>query len=562
MVKFSLKGLHAKLVAQFSIVFVMLILVAAVAVGQLDSSLMESHRSEVKSLVESGYSVVAAFGDKAARGEMSDEQARSAALAIIGTMRYQGNNYLWVNDLHPRMVMHPLKPEMNGKDLSNFTDPDGKYLFVEMVKTVKSTGSGFIDYKWWRPGDNQTPVDKVSFVKAYDRWGWIIGSGVYVDDVHHQAQRDSRGIFALLAATVLAIGAASLLIGAGVIGPANDLKQTLLAIETTGDLSIRARVRSKDELGQAAMALNGFLDDLEPVLTDLKTVMSAVAAGNLSHRVAAEAPSRLVNDIKESVNRSIESLAGFLNAVKGNIRQMATATDQVNLAIGQIADGAQTQVGVLRQITAGIRRTSRSIEEASAKAQASSTCARDAAAAVTDNRDTVAALVDLTNTISDNAMEVARIAETIERVAAQTNLLSLNASIEAARAGEAGRGFAVVAEAVGKLAEQTSQSATEIASHNEKAFAETMRGVQLAQSVDDGMTRIVGTTEESDRMAAAIAAAMEQQSAAVIAISSNIEDLSRIGEGNATAAEEVTVTMIELARLADHTRAKIDAFVF
>jgi methyl-accepting chemotaxis protein len=538
----------------------MLILVAAVSIQRLDSSLMDSHRDEVKALVDSGYSIVAAFGEKAARGEMTDEEARRAALAAIGAMRYQGNNYLWINDLQPRMIQHPLNPELNGKDLSLNTDPDGKKLFVDMVAVVRTAGSGFVDYKWVKPGGNGKPADKVSFVKGYQPWGWIIGSGVWVDDVHDEARQESGVIFILLVATLLVVGGASLIIGTGVIRAATNLKQTLLTIESTGNLSLRAEVRGKDELGQAGVALNGFLDDLEPVLTDMKDVMSAVAAGDLSRRVVVSASSKLVNDIKDNVNRSIAALARVLNTVKSNISQVATATDQVNQAIGQIADGAQTQVGVLRQIAARVRETSHSIEEASARAHASSTCARDAAAAVTDNRDNVAALVDLTNTISSNALEVARIAEIIERLAAQTNLLSLNASIEAARAGEAGKGFAVVAQAVGKLAEQSSRSATDIASHNERAFAETMRGVELAQSVDDGMARIAGTTEESDRMAAAIAEAMKQQSAAVGAIDSNIESLSRIGESNAAATEEVTVTMVELARLADHTRTTINAF--
>jgi methyl-accepting chemotaxis protein len=560
MVKFSLAGLHAKLLAQFAVTFGMLVLIALVAVEQLDSCLMESHRSEVMSLVDSGYSIVAAYGEKAARGELSEDDARQAALAAVRAIRYHGGDYLWINDFQPRMIMHPQQPALEGQDLSTYLDADGKRLFTEMVAVVRNAGSGFVGYKWLKPGGGREPVDKISFVKGYDRWHWIIGSGVYVDDVHDQARQVSGGIFALLAITLLVVGATSLLIGGGVARAATDLKQTLLNVEATGNLSLRVQVRGRDELGQAGTALNDFLDDLERMLTELKDVMSAVAAGDLSHRVLAEAPSRLVNDVKESINRSIDSLAGVLDTIKGNIRQMATAADQVNLAIGQIADGAQTQVGVLRQIAASVRQTSRSIEDAASRAQVSSTCARDAAAAVTDSRNDVAALVDLTSTISTNAMEVARIAEIIERLAAQTNLLSLNASIEAARAGEAGKGFAVVAQAVGKLAEQSSQSATEIASHNEKAFAETMRGVQLAQSVDDGMARIAGTTEESDRMAAAIAAAMDQQTVAVNAIGANIENLSRIGESNATAAEELTVTMIELARLADHTRTTINAF--
>ncbi|WP_352339648.1 cache domain-containing protein, partial [Psychrobacter sp. 16-MNA-CIBAN-0192] len=91
-------------------------------------------------------------------------------------------NYFWINDYHPKMIMHPFKPDLNGTDLTNNKDPDGTALFVEMVKVTQQAGSGFVPYKWPKPGKDK-PVDKIAFVKGFNQWQWVIGSGVYLDSI-------------------------------------------------------------------------------------------------------------------------------------------------------------------------------------------------------------------------------------------------------------------------------------------------------------------------------------------------------------------------------------------
>ena len=150
----------------------------------------------------------------------------------------------------------------------------------------------------------------------------------------------------------------------------------------------------------------------------------------------------------------------------------------------------------------------------------------------------------------------------IGQIASQTNMLSLNAAIEAARAGEAGKGFAVVAEEVGKLADHSGRSVSEINTLVEKADAETSKGVRVAGVVGDSIDQISKGVGESEKMANAIAAAVEQQSASVEEIRASMNQLQSIGESNAAASEEVTATMVELARLADQTRNEVERFRF
>ena len=119
---------------------------------------------------------------RAQKGLVSTEQAQADALAALQTLRYSGNEYFWVNGMKLHMLMHPIKPDLNGRDISQIKDPNGKQLIVAMIQVVEADGHGFVPYQWPKPG-SQAPVDKISFVKGFAPWGWVIGSGVYVDTV-------------------------------------------------------------------------------------------------------------------------------------------------------------------------------------------------------------------------------------------------------------------------------------------------------------------------------------------------------------------------------------------
>jgi methyl-accepting chemotaxis protein len=169
-------------------------------------------------------------------------------------------------------------------------------------------------------------------------------------------------------------------------------------------------------------------------------------------------------------------------------------------------------------------------------------------------------MVELVGAISENSSQISRIADSISRIASQTNMLSLNASIEAARAGEHGRGFAVVAEEVGKLAGGSRSLAQDIAEQVRQATLQAERGVAMAREVSGKMQEIASGVAETDKLIGAIATAMEQQQATVADINENVGELTRIGQSNATAAEEITATMLDLSRLAERTRVEVDEF--
>jgi len=174
-------------------------------------TMLHDRQNTTRNVVETAYGVVAHYGALATERKLGAEEARSQALAVLRGLRYQDGEYFWVNTLEPRMVMHPIMPEMEGQDLSDYRDPHGKLVFVESAKTAQRGGAGFVDYAWPKPGSDQ-PVAKVSYVKLYEPWGWVIGSGVYLDDVERAFESELIRFSGFALVALLMIG----LIGTGI----------------------------------------------------------------------------------------------------------------------------------------------------------------------------------------------------------------------------------------------------------------------------------------------------------------------------------------------------------
>jgi diguanylate cyclase (GGDEF)-like protein/PAS domain S-box-containing protein len=188
-----------------------MVLIATLALMDERSRLMEDRAVKTRHLVESAHGVLVHFHALQQRGELTEGEAKRAALDTIRTMRYDGSEYFWINDLEPRMVMHPVMPELDGKDLSDFTDPNGKRLFVEFVDTVRKSGAGFVDYLWPEPGLTR-PVPKISYVKGFPPWGWVIGSGIYIDDVNRIFWDAMRWQVGIIAVAILLLGGLMVLV--------------------------------------------------------------------------------------------------------------------------------------------------------------------------------------------------------------------------------------------------------------------------------------------------------------------------------------------------------------
>ena len=174
--------IQQRFIMLLALVLAGLIILSSISLSQAYQSLFQQKHSANQQVVEAAYSVVEHFYQQQNKGVLNEEQAQNKAIEILKSLRYDKTNYFWVNDFSPTMIMHPIKSALNGKDVGGVKDPDGTALFIDMVKIVRAKGQGFVPYKWPKPGVDE-PVDKISFVKGFTPWQWIIGSGTYVDDV-------------------------------------------------------------------------------------------------------------------------------------------------------------------------------------------------------------------------------------------------------------------------------------------------------------------------------------------------------------------------------------------
>ncbi|MBP8183998.1 MAG: cache domain-containing protein, partial [Rhodoferax sp.] len=136
----------------------------------------DARKVAIRQSVEIAASIVDWAYKQETSGQLTRAQAQAMATKAVNDARYSGKEYFWINDMDVRMVTHPFKPELNGKDVSTVKDPDGNAVFVQFVEAVKKDGSGYLSYLWPKPGEDK-PVEKVSFVTGFQPWGWVIGSG-------------------------------------------------------------------------------------------------------------------------------------------------------------------------------------------------------------------------------------------------------------------------------------------------------------------------------------------------------------------------------------------------
>ncbi len=189
----------------------LLALVAVGALRALRAHVVEERKGKIRATVQTVHGVLARYGSLADAGKMSQAEAQRAALETVRALRYDKNEYFWINDLQPRMVMHPEMPVLEGKDLAAYADPTGKHLFQEIVRVVQTepAGEGFVAYRWSKPGGTEA-ARKLSFAKLYVPWGWIVGSGIYLDDIDVALLPEARWWLGTTALLALLLGVAGM----------------------------------------------------------------------------------------------------------------------------------------------------------------------------------------------------------------------------------------------------------------------------------------------------------------------------------------------------------------
>jgi methyl-accepting chemotaxis protein len=530
----------------------MLVALIILAVAILDSvslsegydSLREQKRESTRNQVASAYSIVEHQYNLFRQGKLTEEQAKSQALGLIGALRYANNNYFWVNDYNPKMIMHPIKPALNGKSVANVTDPNGTPLFINMVEVVKSQGEGFVPYQWAKPGFDQ-PVDKISFVKGFDAWQWIIGSGTYLDDINDTfaKHRNILIIDSIVIAIVMIF--LSYIIGKSIIVPARDAADLMKDIaQGDGDLTRSLNSTGQDEISELSDYFNEFTSKMRQSLQDV--------SHNSSH----------VLEHSDAIALASENAQGSTQNQNDITTQVATAMEEMTSQIKEVSDNASLAEQAANDARNNTTEGKNIVSHAISQMQT-----------LSSNIDNVNQVVTTLATESDN---IGSVLDVIRGIAEQTNLLALNAAIEAARAGEQGRGFAVVADEVRTLANRTEQSTNEIQQMIQKlqtGAQEAVSAVKISQDIslqtveqtgkaDHSLTEIDRLMEAISDMSTQIARATEQQSAAADEVNLRINDLAGITDESLMITEQLADTSQKLRSSSSSMSEVVNRFKF
>lgn len=279
-------------------------------------------------LVEAAWGILDYYGKQVTSGGLSKEEAQKQALLVVKNLRFEKADYFWINDMQPRMIMHPIKPELDGKDLNDNKDPKGKRLFVAFVEKVKAEGAGFVDYYWPKPGKTE-PVPKISYVKGFPDWGWIIGSGIYIDDV----QTEMNNIFFLvfIAAMVITLGGLLLayLMARSISRPIHGIIRELIKGNEQVTAASEQVSSSSQNLAEGASEQAAAIEETSSSMEE----MSSMTRQNAENARQADTLMGETNRVVDEANHSM----GELNQSMKEITKASEETAKIIKTIDEIA---------------------------------------------------------------------------------------------------------------------------------------------------------------------------------------------------------------------------------
>ncbi len=517
-----------------------LVLLCAAALVMLRHSMLEDRKAKIRNLTEYAYSQLAYYEELQRSGKMTLEEAQQHAKESLRKARYDDKEYFWLNDFHPRSVMHPIKPELQGRDMTDNRDPTGKQLYVEFVRVVRANGAGFVDYQWSKPGSEQA-VPKLSYVKGFAPWDWIVGTGIYIDDVDAAFRQNLLWLGGIAAVLLLVQGLAGWLIRSSILkqlGGEPTQAVALMQQVAAGDLTVSVAAPPESLLG----ALNQMLASLRELISDVNRSAGTLAGNAAEIRHAASEISRAAehqSDATSSMAAAIEELT----VTSSHISDNASDTETNSRSALQQADEGRSRVEAASRAIENIAHT---VNDASARIHA----------------------------LAERANQVSGIALVIKDIAGQTNLLALNAAIEAARAGDQGRGFAVVADEVRTLSERTAKATGEIeemlqsiqrdtaaavAAMN-SALPEVGNGVTLANAASESLRLIESETGKTLDRIGDVAAATREQSTTSTSIAQRVEEIAQMVEETTSTIRGTAKAANSLEELAHGLRQQISRF--
>jgi len=467
-------------------------LLGALAWDQMSSyeHALQTRMDATRQQVEVAHGLIVWAQAQEAAGNLTRDQAQKTVLSALEAVRYDSKEYFWVNDMQPKILMHPIKPELNGKDVGDMKDPNGLALFKAFVAEVRQHGKGFVAYQWPKPGKSK-PQDKVSYVIGFEPWGWVVGSGVYIEDLRSDALEKAAWTSGVVAASLIIAAYLFLCFYRVMDGGLRETRRHLRAM-TSGDLTTSPSPWGGDEAAQLMLELRAMQESL-----------------------------------------------------RGMVLRVRRSSDEIVHSSSEIAAGAADLSARTEQAAANLEESAASMEEISSTVKSTAEHTREASEMARHNAKTAAdggrVMRDVVHTmegIRNSSNQIGEIIGTIDGIAFQTNILALNAAVEAVRAGEQGRGFAVVASEVRALAKRSADAAREIKALIDRSVEQVETGTSIVRSAGTTIDEIVASSQRVDQLLGEVATGAREQSLGIGQIGQAVQDLDRMTQQNAALVEQ------------------------
>ncbi|NVM78991.1 methyl-accepting chemotaxis protein [Duganella sp. SG902] len=454
---------------------------------------LEERKNDLRNVDDMALNIVKQFGDKAAAGTLSKEEAQKQAMDVIRALRYAKDGYFTISN-GTLSLMHPIKPENNGKDLTDLKDPKGTYVYRAIAATAAlPEGGGFVSYYWSRPGSTE-PVPKLSRVVRYDPWNWALTTGVYTDDIDDAFR-------------------AALLKSAGWLAAVCAL---LWVIVSFVNKSLRHTIGGDPEyVGQ---------------------ITRTIADGDLSVEI------RTHESDTGSILRSVKTMQQRLAETIGEIRQsaetIATASSEIATGNMDLSARTESQASSLEETAASMEELTSTVNQNADNAVQANKLVQSASEVAERGGKVVSQVVQTMETINASATRIVDIISVIDGIAFQTNILALNAAVEAARAGEQGRGFAVVASEVRNLAQRSAAAAKEIKELINASVDSIGAGSALVAEAGATMDQVVASVSRVTQIMSSITDASSEQSTGIGHVNMAITEMDSVTQQNAALVEQ------------------------